>query len=136
MSPPGIDSLVVLRTITTILLTAPELALPSHIPTIAGQLYGSPVLDAALSLASGTTGSDDAVVLLNKFKTRVTTLLQCRVSQARWCGVVLAKCAVESSSEALAAWGEVWSKLLMGLVTVRRPLLQPEVVSLTGQLTD
>lgn len=145
MSPPGIDSLLVLRTITTILVTAPEPTLPSHLPTIAGQLYGSPILDAAQSLvpsagARGAKGSGDAVVLLNKFKTRVTTLLQSRVSQARWCGVVLAKCAVESSFGALAAWGEVWSKLLMGLVTVRRvhsPAVGTRaVVPLAGQLTD
>jgi len=114
------DSLLVLRTITTLLTATSEVSLPSQIPTIAGQLYASPILDPAISLSSSTRGreSEDAVVLVNKFKTRVSTLLQSRVSQARWCGVVMVKCTVESSFEALAAWGGPWAKVLVGLVTV------------------
>ncbi|KAF8244276.1 hypothetical protein K440DRAFT_663542 [Wilcoxina mikolae CBS 423.85] len=122
MPPPATDRLLVLCTITTLLTTTSEISLPSQISTIAGQLYASPVLNAAISLSScGGRESEDAMVLVNKFKTRVSALLQSRVSQARWCGVVMVKCTVESSFEALAAWGGPWAKALVGLVTRPEP---------------
>ncbi|KAF8543789.1 rRNA processing/ribosome biogenesis-domain-containing protein [Trichophaea hybrida] len=120
--PPPTDPLLVLRTITTLLTTTSEASLPSQIPIIARQLYASPVLNAAVSLSSsGGRESEDAMVLVNKFKTRVSALLQSRVNQARWCGVVIVKCTVESSFEALAAWGGLWAKALVGLVTRPEP---------------
>lgn len=118
---PTSDPLLLLRSITTILTNTPEPSLPAHIPSIASLLYASPLLDAAIAIstdASQRSRQEDAAVLVNKFKTRVAALLQSRVSQAKWCGVVLVKVAVESSFEALAAYGAVWVKLVCNLVTV------------------
>ena len=119
---PTADPLLLLRSITTTITTVPETALPAHIPSIASLLYASPILDAAIAIstdASQRSRQEDAAVLVNKFKTRVASLIQSKVSQARWSGAVLAKVAVESSFEALAAYGAVWVKLIANLVTVR-----------------
>jgi hypothetical protein len=119
--PPttGGDSLLHLRAITATLTTTSEASLPAAIPQIAAQLYSSPIIDDALALAAE---KEDALIVCNKFKSRVAALLQSRVPQARWAGVVIVKVAVEASAKALEAWAGGWVKVLMGLVSVGAPL--------------
>ncbi|KAA8906290.1 rRNA processing/ribosome biogenesis-domain-containing protein [Sphaerosporella brunnea] len=117
--PPALSaSLVHLRAINSTLTSTPEASLPTAIPTIAQQLYSSPILDDALSLAQE---KEDALVLCNKFKGRVSALLQSRVPQARWAGVVLVKVSVESSGAALEGWAAGWIRSLVGLVSRPEP---------------
>lgn len=116
------DPLLPLRRITSVLTSAPESELPRHAPALANLLSSSPVIDAATAISANPAPrrqqAEEATMLLNKFKTRVSALLQSRNPQARWCGLVLAKCAVESSFEALASWGGTWVRLMLGLITV------------------
>jgi hypothetical protein len=121
MPPPttGGDSLLHLRTITATLTATPEVSLPAAIPQIAAQLYSSPIIDDALAIAAE---KEDALVVCNKFKSRVAALLQSRVPQARWAGVVIVKVAVEASAKALEAWAGSWVKVLVGLISVGAPL--------------
>ncbi|KAI5842709.1 rRNA processing/ribosome biogenesis-domain-containing protein, partial [Tricharina praecox] len=68
-----------------------------------------------------TSPSEEAQVLCAKTKSRVAALIGSKSPQARWAGVVLAKCVLESSFEALAAWGEGWVRRLVGLVNRPEP---------------
>lgn len=131
MSPPkrgkGGDAAAALRTITSLLTS--DVALPAHIPTIVSLLYSSSVLESCNSLAgaNGTNAQkrkyvgagEDVGVLLHKYKTRVSSLLQSKTPQARWSGVALVKASVESSFECLASHGGSWVRLLVPLLVVR-----------------
>lgn len=116
------DPLLSLRRITAVLTATPEPQLPQHATTLATLILSAPILDSASAIAANPAPrrqqAEEAAVLLNKFKTRVSALLQSRNAQARWTGLVLAKCAVESSFEALASWAGTWVRLMMGLITV------------------
>ncbi|KAI5778524.1 rRNA processing/ribosome biogenesis-domain-containing protein [Geopyxis carbonaria] len=119
---PSADPLQALRSLTRTLTSTPESDLPAQIPSIAAALYSQPILEAGIALSSQRQrASEEAAVLLNKFKTRVSALLQSKAAPARWCGVVLAKCAVESSFEALATYGAVWTRLMVPLVARPEP---------------
>ncbi|TGZ84063.1 hypothetical protein EX30DRAFT_362019 [Ascodesmis nigricans] len=115
------DPLLSLRRITAVLTATPEPQLPQHATTLATLILSAPILDSASAIAANPAPrrqqAEEAAVLLNKFKTRVSALLQSRNAQARWTGLVLAKCAVESSFEALASWAGTWVRLMMGLIT-------------------
>lgn len=123
----GEDAAAALRTINSLL--ASDTTPPAHIPTIVSLLYSSSVLEACNALSSSTsinaqkrksTGiGEDAGVLLHKYKTKVSSLLQSKTPQARWSGVALVKASVESSFECLASHGGVWVRLLVPLLVVR-----------------
>lgn len=120
------DAATSLRTITSLLTSD---TLPVHIPVIVSLLYSSSVLESCNSLAnaSGTNAQkrksagtgEDAGVLLHKYKTRISSLLQSKTPQARWSGVALVKASVESSFECLATHGGGWVRLLVPLLAVR-----------------
>ncbi|KAH8153820.1 uncharacterized protein LAJ45_01587 [Morchella importuna] len=127
-SSKGEDSISALRTITSLLSTSDPAVLPTHIPTIVSLLYSSPVLETCHTLANsqqknkkGKGTAEDAGVLLHKYKTRVTTLIQGKTAQVRWCGAALAKASVESSWECLAGQGAVWVRLLVPLLARPEP---------------
>lgn len=125
MPPP--DVLLPLRTCTAILVSTPEDQLSEHVPALVSVLYSTPLLDTAFaqSTSENRVRAEEATLLCNKFKTRISALLQSRTQKARWCAVVLAKCSFESSAEAQAQWGGVWIRLLMPLISVHCLLLHP-----------
>ncbi|KAF8430358.1 rRNA processing/ribosome biogenesis-domain-containing protein [Tirmania nivea] len=112
-SAPSMDRFH-LRSFTTTLANTPESSLPSEIPTIASTLYSTPILETAFHTPS--TEKEDTTVLLHKYKTRVSSLLQSRLPQGRWAGVALVKASLESSPEALGAWAKSWVPLLVALL--------------------
>lgn len=121
------DVTTTLRTITSLLTS--DVSLPTHIPTIVSLLYSSSVLESCNSVASASGinaqkrksvgAGEDVGVLLHKYKTRVSSLLQSKTPQARWSGVALVKASVESSFECLASHGGSWVRLLVPLLAVR-----------------
>lgn len=131
MPPPrrskGRDATATLRTITSLLTS--DVSLPTHIPTIVSLLYASSILESCNSVASASGANaqkrksagvgEDVGVLLHKYKTRVSSLLQSKTPQARWSGVALVKASVESSFECLASHGGSWVRLLVPLLAVR-----------------
>ena len=108
--------LPLLRSLVSTLLRTPEDALASEIPTLATLLYTTTpsIIDSALA-----SSSEEAQVLCTKVKTRVAALLGSKSLAARWAGAALAKCVLESSFEALTAWGEAWCRRLVGVLNVR-----------------
>ncbi|KAL7270565.1 hypothetical protein RUND412_006723 [Rhizina undulata] len=122
MSPSTGDPISALRTINTLLSTTPDVSLPSQIPSIVTLLYSSPILQslATISNASGSAqkqkSAEEASILLHKFKTRISSLLQSKSPQARWSGVALVKGCVESSFECLVSHGGVWVRSLVPLL--------------------
>lgn len=117
---PSTDPFVSLRHITTALTSTPESELPPAIPALARILYGSPVLDSAIALhaSPSRTRAEEAALLTNKFKTRISALLQSKNAAARWCGVVMVKASVETSFSAMAEWAAGWARMMIGLLTV------------------
>ena len=139
--PPSADSstlppsLTPLQTLTTHLLAAPEPTLPNTLPPFLSTLYTTPLLTTALLLP--TTRSSAPTVLLNKLKTRISSLLQSRTPQGKWAGVALAKACVESSPEALAGgWARTWVPLVVSLLGVPSPPPPPAIAAAAHQLTS
>src|SRR5690349_5960924 len=56
---------------------------------------------------------------LHNWSTRVNSLLQSKVSGARWSGVCLVKVSVEQSDELFLQHAYTWCSMLLGLLTVR-----------------
>ncbi|KAI5852564.1 rRNA processing/ribosome biogenesis-domain-containing protein [Morchella snyderi] len=133
-SSKGEDSIGALRTITSLLSTSDPAVLPTHIPTIVSLLYSSSVLESCHALANAQQkkkSSEDAGVLLHKYKTRISALLQSKTAQSRWCGAALVKASVESSWECLAGHGSVWIRLLVPLLARPEPTATHRVVIAT-----
>ncbi|KAH0614572.1 uncharacterized protein H6S33_000208 [Morchella sextelata] len=133
-SSKGEDSVGALRTITSLLSTSDTAVLPTHIPTIVSLLYSSSVLESCHALANAQQkkkSSEDAGVLLHKYKTRISALLQSKTAQSRWCGAALVKASVESSWECLAGHGSVWIRLLVPLLARPEPTATHRVIIAT-----
>jgi len=115
--PADAMHLALLRSVVSTLLHTPEESLASEIPGVARILYTTTpsIFDGAL-----VSPSEEARVLCAKTTTRIAALIGSKSPQARWAGAVLAKCVLESSFEALTAWGEAWCRRLVGLLNVSR----------------
>ena len=118
-APPPADEFH-LRSIAATLATVPDASLPSEIPPIVTTLYSTPsVLETAfLRIGHSTKHESDISVLLHKYKTRISSLLQCRSPQGRWAAVALVKASIESSPEALGTWAKTWVPLVTALLGV------------------
>ena len=92
LPPVNNHNLPALRQVTLRLSSAPAWQLPQVAPYLAGRISESGGL---LSVQSSEL-SADARVILHKFKTQISTLLQDKNAQARWTGLVLAKATVET----------------------------------------
>ena len=108
-----------LRSLTNTLTNTPEASLPIEIPSIVSTLVSVPILETAFHTSS--TKNEDVTVLLHKYKTRISSLLQSRSPQGKWAGVALVKATVESSPEALGVWAKSWVSLVMALLGVCPP---------------
>ncbi|KAF3922233.1 hypothetical protein ABW20_dc0100773 [Dactylellina cionopaga] len=117
-----------LSTITTLITSAtPETSLHNHIGVCLDPLYSSSsssssslLEDATAQVAAGGRHSAEISSLLHKFKTRISSLLQSRTSQARWAGVCLVKAGIETSPTFLQGVG-AWIPMLLKMVSRSEP---------------
>ena len=110
-----------LRAITQHLTSTPPKQLPYIVPYLANALTScADQLSEPESHGKAKDGSDTAV-LVHKYKTQISTLLQEKNVECRWAAVVLIKATVEVGGwEVLHGIGP-WTQGLIGLLGVCRP---------------
>lgn len=112
-----------LRAISQRLTSTPPKQLPYIVPYLA---YALTSCGYQLSEPEGhgraKDGSDDAV-LVHKFKTQISTLLQDKSVESRWAAVVLIKATVEVGGWETLHGAGLWTRGLLGVLGVCRHLL-------------
>ncbi|KAF3923668.1 hypothetical protein ABW21_db0209588 [Orbilia brochopaga] len=121
MLPPE-RIVALLSTITsTITSSVPESKLHNHIHLCLDTIYSTDLLeDASIQAARGGRHSAEITTLLHKLRTRISSLLQSRTSQARWAGVCLVKAGIETSTTFLQGVA-VWIPMLIKMVNRPEP---------------
>ncbi|KAI9712885.1 MAG: hypothetical protein M1812_006754 [Candelaria pacifica] len=116
MSPAAPSrSTVSLRAVTQYLSSTPYERLPFTIPPIANTLSSCRDL---LSSSDNSLAKDrsETAVLVHKFKTQVSTLLQGRTIEERWAAVVLIKTTVEAGGWEVLSDGGTWVRGMLGIL--------------------
>ncbi|KAJ6263897.1 Pre-rRNA-processing protein rix1 [Drechslerella dactyloides] len=116
MLPPE-RIVALLSTITGIVTSsALEAKLHNHIRLCLDILYSTDLLEnASIQVAHGARQASEITTLLHKLRTRISSLLQSRASQARWAGVCLVKAGIETSPAFLQGVA-IWIPMLLRMV--------------------
>lgn len=110
-----------LRAITQRLTSTPPKQLPYIVPYLANALTGCADQFSEPQSHSRAKDGSDAAVLVHKYKTQISTLLQEKSVECRWAAVVLIKATVEVGGwEVLHETGP-WTRGLIGILGVCRP---------------
>ncbi|KAF2142922.1 uncharacterized protein K452DRAFT_326140 [Aplosporella prunicola CBS 121167] len=109
-----------LRSVSYRIASTPTKHLPAIIPHVTAALLACrPLL--SLPLTSSAKDASEAAVLVHKFRTQISTLLQDRSVEGRWAGAVLVKSAVELGGwETLQKCGP-WVRGLLGILSKPDP---------------
>ncbi|OJD39004.1 armadillo-like helical [Diplodia corticola] len=109
-----------LKAVTYRLSSVPAKQLPALIPHVTATLPACKPVLSAPQIASGKDASETAV-LVHKFRTQISTLLQDRSVEARWSAVILAKSAVELGGWEMLQKSGPWVRGLLGILTKPDP---------------
>ena len=112
-----------LRAIIQRLTSTPPKQLPYIVPYLANAVTScADQLSEPESHSKAKDGSD-AAVLVHKYKTQISTLLQEKILESRWAAVVLIKATIEVGGwEVLHGVGP-WTRGLIGILGVGGPLV-------------
>ncbi|KAF2086951.1 hypothetical protein K490DRAFT_74142 [Saccharata proteae CBS 121410] len=97
---------------------------PSHLPAIVPHLAAVlPSCKSVLSAPQTSGGKDasEAAVLVHKFRTKLSTLLQDRSIEGRWSAVVLIKAAIELGGWEMLQKSKPWVTGLLGILSKPDP---------------
>jgi len=103
-----------LRAINFRLSNTPSTRLPHHVPQICQLLTGSKPL-FAVGEGSTIKASSEHTVLVHRFKTRLSSLLQDRSVEGRWAAIVLVKAAIEAGGWQMLRDCGAW---VLGLISI------------------
>ncbi|CAA9957997.1 RIX1 domain containing protein [Pyrenophora teres f. maculata] len=92
---PIISELATLRALSFRISSTPTSQLPQHVPAIASALANCRTLLSSPQASGTKPTSSEASVAIHKFRTLLSTLLQDRTCQGRWCAIVLIKATIE-----------------------------------------
>lgn len=111
-----------LRAISQRLMSTPSKQLPYIVPYLANALISCKhQLSEPESPSKAKDGSDDAV-LVHKFKTQLSALLQDKSVESRWAAIVLIKAMVEVGGWEILHGAGPWTRGLIGILGVCRYL--------------
>ena len=107
-----------LRVITQRLAHTTFDRLPYIVPSVQDALVGC---RDALSASSGGSGTEatETAVLVHKFKTQLSSMLQAKNTESRWTAVVLIKAVIEAGGLEMLQSAGPWARGMIGLLTVR-----------------
>lgn len=109
-----------LRAISQRLTSTPPKQLPYIVPYLANAIFScGDQLSEPESHSRAKDGSDDAV-LVHKFKTQISTLLQDKIVESRWAAVVLIKATIEVGGWEILHGVGPWTRGLLGILGVCR----------------
>ena len=127
---PQPSALTNLRVITQRLTFTPAWQLPNIVVHLANSLTTCKAILAATNLRQRNDGSD-AAVLVHKFKTQLSALLQDRNPEARWSAVVLIKATVETGGWEVQRGCGAWVRGLLGVLSKTDPSTTKELCIIT-----
>ena len=111
--------LVTLRVITRRLVSTPTSQLPHVVPFLMSSL--STDFGDATGPENQKSQSQNETVLLHKFKSQLTSLLQDKSFEARWAAAVLIKKTIEVGEHDVLQGVAPWVRGLVGILTVSSP---------------
>lgn len=114
------SSLINLRVITQRLAFTPAWQLPNIVVHLASSLPTCKAILATSDLRPRNDGSD-AAILVHKFKTQLSALLQDKSPEARWSAIVLIKATVEVGGWEVQRGCGVWVRGLLGVLSKTDP---------------
>ena len=119
MAPPVSNPQVVtLRVITQRISSTPHKQLPHVVPFLANSIQNTrDLLANSESLPQPGEGPEPSV-LVHKFKTQISSLLQGKNTEARWSAVVLIKAMVEAGGWTVLQGAGNWVRGLLGILAV------------------
>ena len=108
-----------LAAITQRLASELQAQLPHLVPRLTNDLLQCrKVLSASANQQASLQGPESAV-LVHKYKTQISTLLQDKRVEARWVAVVLVKATVEVGGWEVLQGAGVWVRALLGILGVK-----------------
>lgn len=111
--------LTVLRSVAHRLMSVPVKELPPVAAYLASSIIECrSILSSALN-AKGSATDTESFLLVQKLKTRITSLLQDRTVEGRWTAVVLVKAAVEAGQWEILHSSANWVRNLLSILGVR-----------------
>lgn len=117
---PIAAELATLRALSFRISSTPPSQLPQHVTAIAASLATCrSLLSSAQNSAS--KASSEASVVVHKYRTLLSTLLQDRSTQGRWAAIVLVKATVENGGWETLQRSLPWVRGLLGLLTKSDP---------------
>ena len=111
-----------LRVITQRLTSTPTWQLPQVVPFLANTISESGKHFLTTEIQHQTRDEGDYTVLVHKYKTQISTLLQDRSAQGRWAAVVLIKATVGVGGWGILQGIEGWVRGLLGILGVSDPV--------------
>ena len=106
-----------LGAITQRLAGAPQAQLPHLVSSLTNDLTHCRMVLSA-SANHQTHHGPESVVLVHKYKTQISTLLQDKRVEARWAAVVLVKATVQVGGWEVLQGAAVWVRALLGILGV------------------
>ena len=113
-----------LRVITQRLTSTPAWQLPHIIPYLASTISGCGKQFLATQSENQAREGSDYEILVHKFKTRISALLQDRSAQGRWAAIVLVKATIEIGGWEVLQSAGGWVRSLLGILGVSVQLLE------------
>ena len=119
MAPEGnIQSLKPLRVITQRLASTPTWQLPHIVPFLASTISENGKQFLIIQNRNQVTDGADHAVLVHKYKTQISTLLQDRSAQGRWAAIVLVKATIAVGGWEILQGASGWVRGLLGILGV------------------
>ncbi|CAG5188412.1 uncharacterized protein ALTATR162_LOCUS11952 [Alternaria atra] len=113
---PITTELSTLRALSFRISSTPTSQLPQHVPAIAASLANCRTLLSSAQASGTKATSSEASVAIHKFRTLLSTLLQDRTPQGRWCAIVLIKATIEVGGWETLQKSLPWVRGLLGFL--------------------
>ena len=107
-----------LRVITQRISSTPHKQLPHVVPFLANSIRNTGDLLATSESRHQTGEGPEPSVLVHKFKTQISSLLQEKNTEARWSAIVLIKATVEAGGWTVLQGAGNWVRGLLGILAV------------------
>lgn len=118
---PIATELATLRALTFRISSTPTQQLPQHVPAIVASLPSCKTLLSSSQGSGKQANSSETSVAIHKYRTLLSTLLQDRTIQGRWCAIVLIKASVEIGGWETLQKSLPWVRGLLGFLAKPDP---------------
>jgi pre-rRNA-processing protein RIX1 len=129
-----LDNLTALRTVTNVIQSLPPKELPQRTQFFVSAISASSAILSSPENHLVTKDGTDRAVLVHKYKTQLSALLNGKSQEGRWIAVVLIKSTIHAGGWEILRGCESWVRGLLGLLNVSTAFLEPN--SFNSRYTD